>query len=383
MNRAVAPLVIVGLALLILISGMFYQVDETEQVIITQFGKPVSKPITSPGLHAKVPFIQTVRRFDKRVLEWDGSAEQIPTLDKRFILLDTAARWRIIEPLRFLQAVGNERSAQSRLDDIIESAARDIVSGHLLIQVVRNFQRTLPEQALDDRGSERVREEAEKAAAVAAPEGEKGEGAETAAPIVKESDLKERLGRERLSQLMVKRAQELLPNLGIELIDVRIKRINYVREVEEKVYERMISERQRIAARFRSEGDGASARIRGDMERELDRIQSEAYRQAQEIIGQGDAEAAGIYAAAYGGDAEFYSFLQTLETYKTTLQGNASLLLTTDSEFYRYLNSIRAGQGRDGSAPTSAGSAPSVAPAPSMMPVPQPVPAPKPAGTTN
>ncbi|MDH3599334.1 MAG: protease modulator HflC [Candidatus Tectomicrobia bacterium] len=374
MNRAVAPLVIAGLILLVLISGMFYQVDETEQVIITQFGRPVSEPITKPGLHAKVPFIQTVRRFDKRVLEWDGSAEQIPTLDKRFILLDTAARWRIVSPLRFLQSVGNERSAQSRLDDIIESAARDIVSGHLLIQVVRNFQRTLPEQALDDRGSERVREEAVKAAVAATPEGAKAESAETAA-VVKESDLKERLGREHLSQLMVKRAQELLPNLGIELIDVRIKRINYVREVEEKVYERMISERQRIAARFRSEGDGASARIRGDMERELDLIQSEAYRQAQEIIGRGDAEAAGIYAAAYGGDAEFYSFLQTLETYKTTLQGNASLLLTTDSDFYRYLKGDGAGQ--DGSAP------PSVAPAPQVIPMPQPVPVPNPTGTTN
>jgi membrane protease subunit HflC len=373
MNRAVAPLVIVGLILLVLISGMVYRVGETEQVIITQFGRPVSDPITEPGLHAKVPFIQSVRRFDKRVLEWDGSAEQIPTLDKRFILLDTTARWRIVSPLRFLQAVGNESSAQSRLDDIIESAARDIVSGHLLIQVVRNFQRTLPEQALEDRGTERVREEAEKAV-TATPEGAKDESAETM-PVVKEEDLEERLGRERLSRLIVERAQETMPNLGIELIDVRIKRINYVREVEERVYERMISERQRIAARYRSEGDGASARIIGDMERELDRIQSEAYRQAQEIIGQGDAEAAGIYAAAYEGNGEFYSFLQTLETYKTTLQGNASLLLTTDSDFYRYLKGDEARQ--DGSAPASARSAPSVAP------VPQPDPAPNPTGMTN
>jgi membrane protease subunit HflC len=237
----------------------------------------------------------------------------------------------------------------------------------LLIQVVRNFQRTLPEQALDDRGTERVREEAEKAVTTA-PEGAKDEGAE-AVTVVKEEDLEERLGREHLSRLMVTRAQELMPNLGIELIDVRIKRINYVREVEEKVYERMISERQRIAARFRSEGDGASARIRGDMERELDLIQSDAYRQAQEIIGQGDAEAAGIYAGAYGGDAEFYSFLQTLETYKSTLQGNASLLLTTDSDFYRYLKGDGARQ--DGSG------APSVAPAPPV------VPAPNPTGATN
>ena len=373
MNRAVAPLVIVGLILLVLISGMVYRVGETEQVIITQFGRPVSGPITEPGLHAKVPFIQSVRRFDKRVLEWDGSAEQIPTLDKRFILLDTTARWRIVSPLRFLQAVGNESSAQSRLDDIIESAARDIVSGHLLIQVVRNFQRELPEQALEDRGTERVREEAEKAV-TATPEGAQDESAATAS-VVKEEDLDELLGRERLSRLMVERAQENMPNLGIELIDIRIRRINYVREVEEKVYERMISERQRIAAQYRSEGDGASARIIGDMERELDLIQSEAYRQAEEIIGQGDAEAAGIYAAAYEGNGEFYSFLQTLETYKTTLQGNASLLLTTDSDFYRYLKGDEAKQ--DGSAPASARSAPSVAP------VPQPDPAPNPTGMTN
>lgn len=341
MNRFTTPtLLIVGFALLILLSSLFYQIDETEQVMITRFGKPVSKPITEPGVHVKMPFVSKVRRFDKRILEWDGTAEQIPTLDKRFILLDTAARWRIVSPLRFLQSVGNERSAQSRLDDIIESAARDVVSGNLLIQVVRNFQRYLPEQALDDRGSDRARAEALAAKEAAAEaEGKQPQSGDISAPVEapKESDLAERLGREKLSQLIVARAQELLPNLGIELIDVRIKRINYVREVEEKVYERMISERQRIAARYRSEGDGESARIRGDMERELDRIQSEAYRQAQEVIGQGDAEAARIYAEAYGSDADFYSFLQTLETYKSTMKGNSSLLLTTDSDFYRYL----------------------------------------------
>ena len=333
MNRLVAPLVVAVLAFLMLMNGLFYQLDETEQAIITQFGKPVGKPITAPGLHLKVPFIQTVRRFDKRILEWDGSAEQIPTLDKRFILLDTAARWRIVAPLRYLQSVGSERLAQSRLDDIIESAARDVVSGHLLIQVVRNFQRTLPEQSLDDPGSAGVR------AAEPAPEAKIDPTDESTTPpvVVKESDLAVRLGREKLSQLMVERAQENLPNLGIKLIDLRVKRINYVDEVQQKVYERMISERQRIAARFRSEGDGESARIRGEMELELDRITSGAYRQAQEIIGEGDAEAAGIYAEAYGADAEFYSFVQTLDTYKQTMQGNASLLLTTKSDFYRYL----------------------------------------------
>lgn len=335
MNRAMAPLIVVGLAVLLVLSGMFYQVDETEQVIITQFGKPVSDPITSPGLHVKVPFIQTVRRFDKRVLEWDGSSEQIPTLDKRFILLDTTARWRISSPLRFLQAVGNERSALSRLDDVIESAARDVVSGHMLIQAVRNFERVLPEQALEESvGSYGQRGETPTTATDAAPTPPE---AAPPSPTAEELEPETRLGREKLSELMVKRAQEIMPSLGIELIDVRVKRINYVREVEERVYERMISERKRIAAQYRSEGDGESSKILGEMERDLDRIRSDAYRQAEEIIGRGDAEAARIYAESYGADANFYSFLQTLETYKQTLGGNASLLLTTDSDFYRYL----------------------------------------------
>jgi membrane protease subunit HflC len=321
MSRSVAPLVILVLAVLIVVSGTFYRVSEMEQVIITQFGKPVGGPITSPGLHIKTPFIQTVRRFDKRILEWDGETDQIPTLEKRFILLDTTARWRIVSPLRFLQSVGNEQSAQSRLDDIVESAARDVVSAHPLIQVVRNFQRLLPEET-DELG---ITGEAP------APKADEDELA------LRLGALSEQLGREKLSELMLKRAQENMPNLGIQLIDVRVKRINYVREVEEQVYKRMISERQRVAARFRSEGDGESAEIQGRMERELDQIKSEAYRKAQEIIGQGDAEAARIYAEAYSADAEFYSYLQTLETYKDTMKGNASLLLTTDSDFYRYL----------------------------------------------
>ncbi|WP_089720153.1 protease modulator HflC [Candidatus Entotheonella palauensis] len=346
MNRAFAPLLIVVVVVVVAIfSGVFYQVNEREQVIITQFGRPVSGPITNPGLKMKLPFMQSVRRFDKRILEWDGAAEQIPTLDKRFILLDTTARWRIVDPLRFLQAVGNERSAQSRLDDIIESAARDVVSGHELIQVVRNFQRYLeapapPQDSPDGASQEEAPASGETAQA--------DNTAATPAPVKSDAELEERLGREELSLLMAKRAQEILPNLGIELIDVNIKRINYVREVEEKVYERMISERKRIAAQFRSEGDGESARIRGGMERELDQIQSEAYRQAQDIIGQGDAEAARIYAEAYGASPEFYSFVQTLETYKETMQGNANLLLTTDSDFYRYLK----GDAQNGGAST-------------------------------
>ena len=327
-HRLFAPVVLVVFVVGIIVSGALYRVDEMEQVIITKFGRLVGEPITTPGLHVKMPFVQTGRRVDKRILEWEGSPDQIPTLDKWFILVDTTARWRIVDPLLFFQAVGDERSAQSRLDDVIDSAARDVVSSHRLIQVVRNFERDLPLQDLEE------------AATIESRSSDTGETkAETAAlPSVAEAAAPgERLGRDMITGLMVKRAQPRLAELGIELVDVRIKRINYVREVEQKVFERMVSERRRIAARFRSEGDGASAKIRGDKERELDRIRSEAYRQAQESIGKADAEAAAIYATAYGQDAEFYSFLQTLETYKQTLQKNSSLVLTTDSDYYRYL----------------------------------------------
>jgi len=302
-------------------------------VIVTQFGDPTRAPITTPGLKVKVPFIQTVRRFDKRVLEWDGLPGQIPTLDKRFIVLDTTARWRIADPLRFLQSVGDERSAQSRLDDLINSAARDIVSSHLLIQAVRTFARELPAEEVEEGGTaaEQRGVPVVKLDTVVPP---------TAQDVAPE----ERLGRDKLTELMVKRARENFPNLGIELIDVRIKSINYVREVEQQVYKRMISERQRIAARFRSEGDGASAKIRGEKERELDRLRSGAYREAQEIIGKADAEAARIYAESCSQDAEFYTFYQTLEAYKQTLQKNASLLLTTGSDFYRYLKYVDGGK---------------------------------------
>jgi membrane protease subunit HflC len=330
MNRLAAPLIMLVVLVLLIAGGTFYQVDETEQVIVTQFGEPVRGPITTPGLKMKVPFIQTVRRFDKRVLEWDGLPGQIPTLDKRFIVLDTTARWRITDPLRFLQSVGDERSAQTRLDDLINSAARDVVSGHLLIQAVRTFTRELSPEALDEGGP------AEEPRAVSGA----GKPDTAVPPTAQDVAPEERLGREKMTELMVKRAQQNFPNLGIELVDVRIKTINYVREVEQQVYKRMISERQRIAARFRSEGDGASAKIRGEKERELDRLRSEAYRQAQEIIGRADAEAARIYADSYNQDPEFYAFYQTLEAYKQTLQKNSSLLVTTGSDFYRYLKYV-------------------------------------------
>jgi len=328
MNRIVAPLLLLAILVVLIAGGTFYQVDETEQVIVTQFGEPTRAPVTTPGLKMKVPFIQTVRRFDKRVIEWDGLPGQIPTLDKRFIVLDTTARWRIADPLRFLQSVGDERSAQSRLDDLINSAARDVVSSHLLIQTVRTFARELPLDEPDEGSDEQRAAPGNKPDTVTPP---------TAQDVAPE----ERLGRDRLTELMVKRAKANLPNLGIELIDVRIKAVNYVREVEQRVYERMISERRRIAARFRSAGDGASAKIRGEKERELDRLRSEAYRKAQEVIGKADAEAAGIYAEAYSQDPEFYAFYQTLESYKQTFQKNASILLSTKGDFYRYLQNIQ------------------------------------------
>jgi modulator of FtsH protease HflC len=327
MNRIAAPLIILVVLVLLIAGGTFYKVDETEQVVVTQFGEPVRGPITTPGLKLKVPFIQTIRRFDKRVIEWDGLPGQIPTVDKRFIVVDTTARWRISDPLRFLQSVGDERSAHSRLDDLINSAARDVISGHLLIQTVRTFARELPPDESDE-GSDEPR-----TVAAAKPDA-------AVLPTAKDVAPEERLGRDRLTEFMVKRARENMANLGIELIDVRIKSVNYVREVEQRVYERMISERRRIAARFRSEGDGASAKIRGEKERELDRLRSEAYRKAQDIIGKADAEAAGIYAEAYGQDPEFYAFYQTLEAYRQTLQKNSSLLVTTGSDFYRYLKYV-------------------------------------------
>ena len=350
MNKLFAAVGVLVVLVLIVVGGAFYQVDETELVIITQFGEPVGEAITTPGLKVKAPFIHRVRRFEKRILEWDGSPDEIPTLDKRFIKLDTTARWRVVDPLQFLKAVKTERSAQSRLDDLIDSAARDVVSSHLLIESVRNFTRELPvdeveasERRMSDDLPLDISAEVDAGTqpdADAVPDAGQQQ-AVTPVPVPEVFILEsgqERLGRDRLTQLMIERAQEKLPNFGIELIDVRIKSINYVQEVEQRVYERMISERQRIAARFRSIGDGESAKIRGEKEREILRLRSDAYREAQEIEGKADAEAASIYAESFGQAPEFYTFVQTLEAYKETLTNNSSLLLTTDSDFYQYLN---------------------------------------------
>ena len=303
--KSVAIGVLVLLGLIILVSGL-YTVDMTKQVVITRFGKPVGDAIKEAGLHWKMPLIETANFFEKRILEWDGDPNQIPTKDKKYIWVNTYARWRIADPLKFFQSVRNELGAQGRLDDIIDAATRDYVTAHVLLEIVRDSNREM-----------------------ATAEAEMELAEEVKVPI--------QWGREKISRQVLERASQMVPQYGIELIDVRIKHINYVEEVRRKVYERMISERTRIAEKFRSEGQGKKAEIEGQMEKELQRITSEAYRTAQEIKGKADAEATNIYAQAYNKDAEFYSFLKTLETYKQTLSGETWLILGTDSEYLKYL----------------------------------------------
>jgi membrane protease subunit HflC len=310
--KLLIPLIIVAVIAIVVAPSMFYIVQEGEQAVITEFGRPIGEPINRAGLKMKTPFIQKVHRFERRILEWDGSPNQITTKDKRFIKLDTTARWRINNALAFYQALGTEESAQSRLDDIIDSAARDLVTGQLLIEVVRDSNHVI-EMDLEEQDAE--------------------EGGGTAEPL--ESIV---VGREKVAQLILEKAQQGLPDkFGIELIDVRIKRINYVKEVQEKVFARMISERKRIAAKYRSEGEGEAANINGQKQKELERIQSEAYKKAEELKGNADAEAIQIYAQAHGRDSEFYAFLQTLDTYRTTTTENTTLFLSTDSDLFRYL----------------------------------------------
>jgi membrane protease subunit HflC len=301
---------ILGVAALVVISGTFYTLEEGQQAIILQFGRPVGKPVTEAGLHVKLPFVQDVRRFEKRILIWDGDPNQIPTKGREFIWIDTTARWRIADAKKFLESVATEAGAQSRLDDIIDSVVRDRVSGNDLVELVRSASWETPKgEALEEATAEREQE------------------------LKKEV----RQGREEITRAILAEARKIVPQYGIDLVDVRIKRVNYVESVREKVYARMTSERKRIAARFRSEGEGRSAAILGTMEKELRQIRSTAYRRAQEVRGKADAEATRIYGAAYGRDPEFYAFSRTLESYKDGQNGNSTLILTTDSDYYRYL----------------------------------------------
>ncbi len=304
------PVAILAVLLLVIFRSAFV-IDQAEQGIIVQFGEPIGDVVSEAGLHWRVPFIQDVRRFDKRLLAWDGDVSQIPTLGREFIVVDTTARWRIADPLQFLRAVRDEAGARTRLDDILDSVVRDIVSGPELEEIVRSADWVVDLSNLAD------------------------EEAATLAEANLERPVK---GRGQLERDMLAASSRLMPGLGIELVDVRIKRINYIDSVRAQVESRMIAERQSIAARFRSEGEGRSQEILGEMERELRRISSEAERLAQEIIGRADAEATRIYGAAYGADPEFYAFFRTLESY-AMLGENTTLMIDADSDFFRYLQS--------------------------------------------
>jgi membrane protease subunit HflC len=301
-----AAAVVLGLVILY---ASVYTVSETEQVIVTQFGKPVGGPITAAGLHVKVPFIQTLHRFDKRWLEFDGDPNQIPTKDKKYIWVETYARWRIADPLRFYQAVTDERGGQSRLDDVVDGQTRNAVASYDLIEIVRSSNRPF-----------QVTEELE------------GIGSAEALTKIE-------VGREKIAQVILKKAAEITPQFGIELEDVRFKRLNYIDTVQQKVFERMISERRRIAERSRSEGQGRAAEIRGQKERDILAATSVGYRSAQELKGEADAKATAIYARAYGKDPPLYEFLKSMETLKEGLDPETWLVLSTDTELLKYLKS--------------------------------------------
>ena len=312
MDKKYIILLVVLLVAGIVLSSAFYTVHETEQVVITQFGAPQGEAVTEPGLHMKVPFIQTVNRFDKRFLEWDGDQNQVPTKDKKFIFVDSYARWQITDPLQFFRRLRDERGAQSRLDDILDGETRNAVASHDLVELVRTSNR---EPDLEAEIFEAIEDSLETI----------------------------EVGRNAIQDIVLELANERTTDLGIEVLDFRFKRINYVEEVRLTVYDRMISERIKIADLFRSEGQGEASRIEGEKERELLEIQSEAFREAREIRGQGDAEAAAIYNNAYNQNTstrELYDFIKAMEAYETAFDGNTSIFLSTNSEFFKYLKGI-------------------------------------------
>ena len=306
MNRSTTVLLVVLLAALVLLGQTAYTVSETEQVIITRLGEPVGDPVVESGLHFKLPFIERINVFEKRFLEWDGNPNQVPTKDKRFIWVDTYARWRIVDPLLFFQRLRDERGAQSRLDDILDGETRNAVAQHDLIELVRSTNRN--------------------------PEDVPIESEEESVILDKIAQ-----GRQEITREILTTAASRVADLGIELLDLRFKRINYVEEVQQDVFARMIAERQRIAQQFRSEGQGEAARIDGERERELAKIVSEAYREAEALRGEADAEATRVYAEAYNRDADFYAFTKSLETYEATMDPSTVFILGTDSELLRFL----------------------------------------------
>ena len=300
----IALVVVVGL----IVYNAAYIVDETEQVVVTQFGRIIGQPVTTPGLKFKVPFLQKANYFNKNLLSWDGDPGQIPTLDKKLISVDTFARWKIVDPVKFFQTVNNRFNAIGRLNDIIDPAVRDFITSNLLIEAVRKSNRDLVYVLGREQDQER-------------------EGARTKIDV----------GREKLTSGILQQSQPKLAPFGIEIVDVKIKRINYVEEVRQSVYDRMTAERRRIAEKFRSEGKGEAQKILGEMERDLKQIESDAYRVSQELKGEADAEAIRLYAEAYGLSPEFYSFTRTLELYNESFDEKTSLVLSTNSELLKYL----------------------------------------------
>jgi len=311
-NKLTYGLVAIFIAAAVLYTSAFV-VDETEQVVVTRFGKIIRKPITDPGLNFKLPFFDKVNKYPKNLLFWDGDPGQIPTLEKTYIWVDAFARWRITDPIKFKQTVDTVFNAQSRLDEIIDPAVRNAVTSYRLIETVRKSNRELDTYEVgiekDDTDNQR-------------------------------QPSRITTGREKIMLEILQEAQPKLDKFGIEVVDVKIKRINYVDQVRKSVYDRMIAERKQIAEKFRSEGVGEARKIQGNKERDLKRIESEAYRTAEEIKGKADAEATDIYAKAFGIDPDFYAFLKTMEVYRETLDKDSTLVLSTDSDFLGYLKSL-------------------------------------------
>ena len=312
MINKILSIAVIIIIFFLVIGRPLYTVDETEQVIITQFGRPIGKAITEPGLHIKVPFIQKTSYFAKNLLEWDGDPGQIPTKDKTFIWVDTFARWRIVNPLKFYKAVNNEIAAQKKLDDILNPTINNFIASNDLIEAVRSTDRLSSTESKEK--STRSKDATELKTVT--------------------------IGRIGMTKGILEQAAPKLAEFGIEIVDFRIKRINYVEEVRQKVYERMIAERNQISEKFRSEGKGESKKIQGEQQKELRRIQSEAYKKVEEIKGKADAEATNIYAKAFGKDPEFYSFINTLEIYKKSLDENIKVILSTNSDFFSIFEAI-------------------------------------------
>lgn len=316
-NLKMILLAVIAVAV-VLVAGSVYVIDETQQVVVTQFGRIVGDAKKEPGLGFKVPFIQKANYFPKNLLEWDGDPGQVPTKDKTYIWVDTYAQWRISDPIVYFQTVRDEFAALKRLDDIIDPAVRDLISSYPLVESVRNTDRPM---------------DTFEAINVADEDSDSGESRKLVWYKVD-------LGRDEIARQIEKQAREKLAQFGIEVVDMKIKRINYIDSVRRSVYDRMIAERRQIAEKFRAEGRGEASKIRGEKERELQVIRSEAYKEAQTIKGKADAEASLIYAHAYGQDPDFYAFLKTMDLYKKALEKDSTMVLSTDSELMKYLKGI-------------------------------------------